>query len=134
LSCFLLSVTPIFCLSLVSSASFFFFFTAPPTTEIYTLSLHDALPISGGLLAAADLCGLLPLHWQPGAGACLFGLAGAGHRRAGGAGVGAGQPGDQQCAGSAAAVRHIAGHLAGRKSTRLNSSPASSSYAVFGFK
>ena len=40
-----------------------------------------------------------------GRGACLFGLAGAGHRRAGGAGVGAGQPGDQQCAGSAAAVR-----------------------------
>src|SRR5438034_8367911 len=25
---------------------FFFFFTAPPTTHIYTLSLHDALPIS----------------------------------------------------------------------------------------
>src|SRR5205809_3843607 len=25
---------------------FFFFFNAPPTTEIYTLSLHDALPIS----------------------------------------------------------------------------------------
>src|SRR5690349_24877326 len=25
----------------------FFFFTAPPTPEIYTLSLHDALPISG---------------------------------------------------------------------------------------
>src|SRR5205807_9661095 len=24
---------------------FFFFLTAPPTTEIYTLSLHDALPI-----------------------------------------------------------------------------------------
>src|SRR5206468_11072986 len=24
----------------------FFFFHAPPTTEIYTLSLHDALPIS----------------------------------------------------------------------------------------
>src|SRR5207249_12172150 len=24
---------------------FFFFFTAPATTEIYTLSLHDALPI-----------------------------------------------------------------------------------------
>src|SRR5947209_20025749 len=24
----------------------FFFFNAPPTTEIYTLSLHDALPIS----------------------------------------------------------------------------------------
>src|SRR5947209_11939274 len=26
----------------------FFFFNAPATTEIYTLSLHDALPISGG--------------------------------------------------------------------------------------
>src|SRR5438045_5257018 len=25
--------------------SVFFFFTYPPTTEIYTLSLHDALPI-----------------------------------------------------------------------------------------
>src|SRR5947208_12086949 len=27
--------------------SLFFFFKAPPTTAIYTLSLHDALPISG---------------------------------------------------------------------------------------
>src|SRR5436189_902386 len=27
------------------SFSFFFFFNAPATTEIYTLSLHDALPI-----------------------------------------------------------------------------------------
>src|SRR5437764_14715766 len=26
--------------------TFFFLFNAPPTTEIYTLSLHDALPIS----------------------------------------------------------------------------------------
>src|SRR6266850_1289671 len=26
--------------------SFSFFFNAPPTTEIYTLSLHDALPTS----------------------------------------------------------------------------------------
>src|SRR5438309_4997927 len=26
---------------------FFFFFNAPATTEIYTLSLHDALPICG---------------------------------------------------------------------------------------
>src|SRR5947208_12488760 len=29
-----------------SSQFFFFFFNDPPTTEIYTLSLHDALPIS----------------------------------------------------------------------------------------
>src|SRR5438034_5296539 len=32
------------CLSSLSS-SFFFFFTDTATTEIYTLSLHDALPI-----------------------------------------------------------------------------------------
>src|SRR2546422_11266212 len=32
---------------LVFFASFFFFFNDTATTEIYTLSLHDALPISG---------------------------------------------------------------------------------------
>src|SRR6266404_9147573 len=32
---------------LLSSIFFFFFFNDPPTTEIYTLPLHDALPISG---------------------------------------------------------------------------------------
>src|SRR5438046_8608279 len=30
----------------MSLSSFFFFFNDTPTTEIYTLSLHDALPIS----------------------------------------------------------------------------------------
>src|SRR5438445_2129291 len=37
-------------LSICSSLAmllFFFFFNATPTTEIYTLSLHDALPIYG---------------------------------------------------------------------------------------
>src|SRR5436190_16989062 len=36
-----------FCLQIVltSVLSFFFFFNATATTEIYTLSLHDALPI-----------------------------------------------------------------------------------------
>src|SRR5207253_8748461 len=29
---------------------FFFFFTGTATTEIYTLSLHDALPISGKIV------------------------------------------------------------------------------------
>src|SRR5690606_41204543 len=29
-----------------SPCAFFSFFTAPPTTHLYTLSLHDALPIS----------------------------------------------------------------------------------------
>src|SRR5574337_2071502 len=32
--------------------SFFFFFNDTATTEIYTLSLHDALPISAGFTVA----------------------------------------------------------------------------------
>src|SRR5690348_18404178 len=32
-----------------TSCSIFFFFNATATTEIYTLSLHDALPIFAGL-------------------------------------------------------------------------------------
>src|SRR5438874_3868700 len=32
--------------TLLSALSYFFFFNDTPTTEIYTLSLHDALPIS----------------------------------------------------------------------------------------
>ena len=39
---------------------FFFFFNDTATTEIYTLSLHDALPISD-LLAAAPLLFILPI-------------------------------------------------------------------------
>src|SRR5215204_2813493 len=40
-----------FCISTASLAlytSFYFFFNDTATTEIYTLSLHDALPISAG--------------------------------------------------------------------------------------
>src|SRR5439155_23000406 len=37
---------------LILHFSFFFFFNDPATTEIYTLSLHDALPIS----ASARTC------------------------------------------------------------------------------
>src|SRR2546426_1691723 len=33
---------------------FFFFFNDTATTEIYTLSLHDALPISRGTITALD--------------------------------------------------------------------------------
>src|SRR5205807_4260912 len=36
------------CLFYSLPAIFFFFFNDPPTTEIYTLSLHDALPIFVG--------------------------------------------------------------------------------------
>src|SRR5436853_3495966 len=35
-------------LSILYCSAFFFFFTATATTEIYTLSLHDALPILSG--------------------------------------------------------------------------------------
>src|SRR5262249_58605320 len=40
-----LHTTRFYSLSLSHSPSFFFFFNDPPPTEIYTLSLHDALPI-----------------------------------------------------------------------------------------
>src|SRR5215217_7227756 len=36
--------------------SFFFFFNDTATTEIYTLSLHDALPICDGAVALFSLC------------------------------------------------------------------------------
>src|SRR5204863_8237193 len=42
---------------------FFFFFTDAATTEIYTLSLHDALPISAWRRRSVDL---RPLRRQPG--------------------------------------------------------------------
>src|SRR5690606_41840336 len=35
-----------------NTARFLFFFILPPTTQIYTLSLHDALPISSGACSA----------------------------------------------------------------------------------
>src|SRR5258707_4753996 len=46
----ILSIHPVFCPGLFASgvlhsSSFFFFFNDTATTEIYTLSLHDALPI-----------------------------------------------------------------------------------------
>src|SRR5207248_10560014 len=41
------------CTSHLLPIFFFFFFNAPATTEIYTLSLHDALPISILLLATS---------------------------------------------------------------------------------
>src|SRR5256885_12544626 len=41
-------------------SSFFFFFNDTATTEIYTLSLHDALPISCGLPVVAGNSGGIP--------------------------------------------------------------------------
>src|SRR5258707_6043479 len=94
-------------------ALFFFFFNDTATTEIYTLSLHDALPISRryrgrlqrrknpGLERPSVLAG--DLHCQ-----------GLGHR-----------PG---------LLVQYDGQDQDRKSTRLNSSHANISYAVFCLK
>src|SRR5439155_19603792 len=48
LSSFLIPLHPV-----LYSFSFFFFFIDPAPTEIYTLSLHDALPICGGEISSA---------------------------------------------------------------------------------
>src|SRR5690348_17800554 len=87
---------------------FFFFFNDTATTEIYTLSLHDALPIFGEFRCGCDLDGP---HRFPAHGGCRAfpwpvsrGVAGGG------------------------------GTWRDRKSTRLNSSHPSISYAVFCLK
>src|SRR5690348_17469165 len=96
------------CLLTCLSVSFFFNDTA--TTEIYTLSLHDALPISHG-----PPVGPAPhVHDVHGRGVLPAGGK-AGRLRARGGPAGAGCSGD-------------------RKSTRLNSSHPSISYAVFCLK
>src|SRR2546426_3627577 len=95
----------------------FFFFNDTATTEIYTLSLHDALPISGiGLLVVPAALG-----WSGrGADAHVDG-DGVRVRRSGGA---------------ARVPRGHRGDATGedRKSTRLNSSHLVISYAVFCLK
>src|SRR5438309_3342964 len=79
---------------------FLFFFNDPAPTEIYTLSLHDALPISVRARRPATRD-----------------LAGAGLERA-----------------ARQAPRRRAALRGDRKSTRLNSSHSSISYAVFCLK
>src|SRR3712207_7231801 len=98
-------------LSTVYSACFSFFFNDTATTEIYTLSLHDALPIFEDLRvarhrlreehAALDVGAKLADH---GGEVAVVGLLLEDHERA---------------------------DDVDRKSTRLNSSHANISYAVF---
>src|SRR3712207_8677267 len=93
----------------------FFFFNDTATTEIYTLSLHDALPISDDFRGGAGP--KLAVH---------------------------GPRTDEaaQCRGGALAARPglargelaVPGALRDRESTRLNSSHANISYAVFCLK
>src|SRR5438045_7239404 len=49
-------------ISCLSGFSVSFFFNAPATTEIYTLSLHDALPIWDAILAHV---GVAHVHMEP---------------------------------------------------------------------
>src|SRR2546428_8386561 len=99
-------------MSLCCLCFFFFFFNDTATTEIYTLSLHDALPISlhrrvvdvGGRERAAHACGAALEHLLD----QLLDVHG---------------------------VIHRATRMCGdRKSTRLNSSHDQISYAVFCLK
>src|SRR5688572_31761792 len=90
-----------------------FFFNDPATTEIYTLSLHDALPISQ-LQRAHGQClhPQVPLRRLPGQDRHV---GGGGHPPA-----------------RAALLRPVTPR--DRKSTRLNSSHSQISYAVFCLK
>src|SRR5437899_3976983 len=99
-------LTFLFTLSLLFSLFFFFHDTA--TTEIYTLSLHDALPISVSLQSAEAIA-------RAHAGLALVGVV---HHL------------------SIAAVRgaELGACPRDRKSTRLNSSHLGISYAVFCLK
>src|SRR5205085_12026994 len=88
------------------ASSIFFFFTVPPPSGIYTLSLHDALPISARRSLAFD----------------RHQFAGPGQ-----------QPGRNFAVAQPAAGK-IARTAVDRKSTRLNSSHSQISYAVFCLK
>src|SRR5256885_6288715 len=89
---------------------FFFFFNDPATTEIYTLSLHDALPISSAT----------PLRAVPEAPP--------------GRSARAVRPARPRHCGSSHSRGARPGREVDRKSTRLNSSHLVISYAVFCLK
>src|SRR5204862_4104600 len=93
--------------------SFFFVTdTAPP--EIYTLSLHDALPISGIQRLAPTTSSTTPRRWRPGT--QIF------------------RPRNSKKAGPSRARQICVPGRQDRKSTRLNSSHVEISYAVFCLK
>src|SRR2546422_8580348 len=94
----------------------FFFFNDTATTEIYTLSLHDALPISQAAMPAATS----GIHQR-----ALTMSSATGHVLHGN-GIGGEQHDHPQ---QKSAEQHV-----DRKSTRLNSSHGYISYAVFCLK
>src|SRR5688572_33105028 len=96
-------------------ASFSFFLRVPRTSDIYTLSLHDALPIYVG---RPDLVGPGDLEIPEQIRVYTMPLAGLGELRPGVDRVQTHQPHQSR----------------DRKSTRLNSSHSQISYAVFCLK
>src|SRR3712207_8268391 len=84
---------------MISSIDFFFFFNDTATTEIYTLSLHDALPISPSQMRKRRMSARAELRTA-----------------------------------MAKIRQRIGSSRRDRKSTRLNSSHANISYAVFCLK
>src|SRR5207249_11267935 len=98
--------------------SIFFSFNAPAPTEIYTLCLHDALPISRGRARRSSAPRRAPARgaaWPPPRGPGRRGRF----------------RGARRCAPARPARID---ELRDRKSTRLNSSHVSISYAVFCLK
>src|SRR3712207_6859090 len=101
----------------MSFVTIFFFFNDTATTEIYTLSLHDALPISVCHRQAEQQRSFLEHQL----------------RSPGGASRPHGRPGGDRAAHSALQSGRTDCDR-DRKSTRLNSSHANISYAVFCLK
>src|SRR5258707_12017817 len=98
---------------MILRSSFFFFFNDTATTEIYTLSLHDALPILKTAIPMGKNVVVIGTQWGD---------------------EGKGKIVDWLTEHAQGVVRFQGGHNADRKSTRLNSSHANISYAVFCLK
>src|SRR5258708_8971470 len=109
----------------------FFFFNDTATTEIYTLSLHDALPISSRSPRStriSDSASVIPRRLDR-ASRCAWLLVSAIYCKSGSL---SGAPSRRGRATSISAF--FASALSDRKSTRLNSSHQIISYAVFCLK
>src|SRR5690349_19680119 len=106
-----------------------FFFNPPATPEIYTLSLHDALPIYGARCERSE------------SSRGRLSGGGRGHRHGRGAALECGglatlngERDDGSGDGIVVAIAHFDEWREDRKSTRLNSSHVEISYAVFCLK
>src|SRR5690606_42071509 len=102
-----------------------FFLTAPPTSGIYTLSLHDALPIC---VIADEIAGLTVFGGDFGEARAVGAFAVANDEDQ----VGLGREGTYGGLAVRCGVTDVGG--GDRKSTRLNSSHVKISYAVFCLK